>query len=67
MKVVGDGVKYIDKDRKGDFFFHIDVKIPKKLGKQEREHYEAIAKEKKIQVLNKKGVFQKMFHTDKKS
>ena len=61
MRVVGDGVKYIDRDKKGDLFFHIDIKIPKKLGKEERELYEQIAKEKKINVLNKKGVIENLF------
>lgn len=61
MRISGDGVKHIDRDAKGDLFLHLDIKIPKKLGKEERELYEQIAAEKKIQVLNKKGVLEKLF------
>jgi molecular chaperone DnaJ len=61
MKITGDGVKYIDRDKKGDLFFHIDIKIPKKLSKEERTHYEEIAKEKKLNVNSQKGVFEKLF------
>lgn len=61
MRINGDGVKHIDRDAKGDLFLHLDIKIPKKLSKEEREHYEQIAAEKKIQVLNKKGVLEKLF------
>ncbi|MDD2907987.1 MAG: J domain-containing protein [Candidatus Gracilibacteria bacterium] len=60
IKISGDGVKHIDSDRKGDLFIEIKIKIPKKLGKKERELYEEIAKEKKIDV-NKGGVFEKIF------
>lgn len=54
LKLSGDGVKHVERDTKGNLLIHIEVKIPKKLGKQERESYEQIAAEKKINVLNKK-------------
>jgi len=38
----------------------LNIKIPKKLSKKERECYEVIASEKKINV-NKSGVFEKIF------
>ncbi|MDD3144839.1 MAG: J domain-containing protein [Candidatus Gracilibacteria bacterium] len=60
IKISGDGVKHIDSERKGDLFIEIKIKIPKKLGKKERELYEEIAKDKKIDV-NKGGVFEKIF------
>ena len=60
IKIPWDGVKHIDSDEKWDLFVNISLKIPKKLGKTEREHYEEIAKEKKINV-NKAWVFEKIF------
>jgi hypothetical protein len=38
----------------------VNIKIPKKISKIERSHYEAIAAEKKLNV-NKGGVFEKIF------
>lgn len=61
LKLAWDGVKYIDRDAKGDLHITIHVKVPKKLGKKEREFYEKIASEKKLNVLNKKGVLEKLF------
>lgn len=61
MKISWDGVKYIDKDAKWDLFITLNVKIPKKLGKKEKELYLEIAKEKKINVNNEKGIFEKLF------
>lgn len=61
IKISGDGVKHIDRDAKGDLLIHIHIPVPKKLGKKERELLEEIAKEKKLNVNSKKGVFEKMF------
>lgn len=61
LKISGDGVKEVQRDHKGDLLLHIHIPIPKKLGKNERELYTEIAKEKKINVLNKKGVLEKLF------
>lgn len=60
IKLANDGVKHINSDDKWDLFITLLVKIPKKLTKKEREHYESIADEKKIDV-NKGGVFTKIF------
>ena len=60
IKISWDWVKHIDSDSKWDLFINISLKIPKKLSKKEREHYEEVAKEKKINV-NKAWVFQKIF------
>jgi molecular chaperone DnaJ len=60
LKISWDWVKHIDSEAKGDLFIDIDIKIPKKLSKKERELYELIAKEKKINV-NKSWVFEKLF------
>lgn len=62
ITLAGDGVKYIDRDQKGDLYIHIHIPIPKKLSKKERQLYEDIAKEKKINVLWKKGVLEKLFN-----
>ncbi|MDD3646494.1 MAG: DnaJ C-terminal domain-containing protein [Candidatus Gracilibacteria bacterium] len=61
IKISGDGVKYIDKDSKGDLYVTFKVKIPKKLGKKEKELYLEIAREKKMNVVNEKGIFEKIF------
>ncbi len=61
IKKTGDWVKYIDKDKKGDLLINIVIKIPKKLSAKEKELYLEIAKEKKVDVNNKKGIFEKMF------
>ncbi len=60
IKISWDWVKHIDSDKKWDLFINIEIKIPKKLTKKERELYENIAKEKKINV-NKWWVFEKLF------
>ncbi len=61
LKISGDGVKYIDRDAKGDLIIHLHIPIPKKLGKKERELYEELASEKKLNVNSKKWVFEKIF------
>jgi len=61
LKISADGVKYIDRDAKWDLLIHIHIPTPKKLSKTERELYENLAKEKKLNVNSKKGVFEKIF------
>jgi len=61
IKKSWDGVKYIDRDMKWDLLIHIEIKIPKKLGKKEDELYREVAKSRKIKVLNKKWVLGKIF------
>ena len=61
IKISGDGVKHIDRDQKWDLLIHIHISIPKKLWKKERELYEAVAQEKKLNVNSKKWVFEKIF------
>ncbi|RKW23187.1 molecular chaperone DnaJ [Candidatus Gracilibacteria bacterium] len=60
LKIHGDGVKYIDSDKKGDLLISISIKIPKKLSKKERGLFEEIAKERGVQV-NSAGFFEKIF------
>jgi len=61
IKISWDWVKHIDSERKWDLFIKISVKIPKKLSKKERELYEEVAKEKKLNVNNKKWIFESIF------
>jgi len=61
LEISGDWVKYIDNDRKWNLYITLNVKIPKKLGKKEKELYQEIAKEKKINVNNHKWIFEKIF------
>ncbi len=56
-----DWVKDVNYDTKWDLHIAIIIKIPKKLWKKERELYNEIAKEKKINVNNSKGFFESMF------
>lgn len=61
IKINWDGVKYIDKDKKWDLYINIIIKIPKKLSENERNLYEQIAKDNKLNVHNKKWIFEKLF------
>lgn len=60
LKISWDWVKHIDSDSKWDLLISLLIKIPKKLSKNEKELYEKIANEKKINV-NKSWVFEKLF------
>ncbi len=60
IKIKWDWVKNINSEEKWDLYIELSLKIPKKLSKTERELYEKIAKEKKINV-NKWWVFEKLF------
>ncbi len=61
LKFKWDWVKDVSYDEKGDLHINISIKVPKKLGKKERDLYGEIAKEKKINVNSKKGVFESLF------
>ena len=59
----GEGFPDISKRaaKKGDFVIRLILEIPKKLTKKEREHYEAIAREKGLPTYDSKGFFGKLF------
>lgn len=57
----GDGIRHVSKDARGDLFVTVEIRIPEKLGKRERELYEEIAKEKDIASADGKGFFGKIF------
>ena len=61
LEITWDWVKHIDSDRKGNLYITVNVKIPKKLSKKEKELYLEIAKEKKLNVNNHKWIFEKIF------
>jgi molecular chaperone DnaJ len=47
--------------RRGRLVIRLGLEIPKKLTKKEREYYEAIAQEKKLDTYDSKGFFEKFF------
>ncbi len=61
IKLSWDGVKHIDSEKKWDLYVELEMKVPKKLSQKERDLYEQIAKEKKLNVHNKKWIFEKIF------
>lgn len=61
LKISWDWVKDVQTEDKGDLFITINVKIPKKLWKIEKDLYLQIATEKKLNVNNKKWVFENLF------
>ena len=61
IKISWDWVKNINSDKKWDLYIKLFLKIPKKLSKFERERYEEIAREKKINVNDKKWIFWNLF------
>ena len=61
LKIIGDWVKDVNYDTKGDLAISISIKIPKKLSKKEKELYTEIAKERKLNVNNHKWIFEKIF------
>lgn len=60
IKLASDWVKHIDRDSKWDLFINIEIIIPKKLSSKEKDLYEQIAKERKLDVWWK-GIFDKLF------
>ncbi len=61
IKISSDGVKDVQRDAKWDLLIHVSIPVPKKISHKERELYAEIAKEKKLNVLNKKWVLEKLF------
>lgn len=61
IKKSWDWIKFINSDKKWDLYINIIINIPKKLKKSERDLYEQIAKERKINVHNNKWILNKLF------
>jgi molecular chaperone DnaJ len=60
LRFTGDGVPSLQRERRGDLFVEIAVKIPEKLSKKERELYAKIAEEAKIEPRSG-GILSKLF------
>lgn len=54
-------VTYLWQDKKWDLILTINISVPKRLAKEERELYEKIAKLKKLNIKNKKWFLDKIF------
>ncbi len=62
IKLSWDWVAYIqNKDKKWDLFINLNIIIPKNITDSQRECYEKIAKEKSLNVHNKKWLLEKLF------
>ncbi len=61
LEISWDWVKHIDSEGKWNLYITLNIKIPKKLSKKEKELYLDIAAEKKINVNNHKWIFEKIF------
>ncbi|HRI35745.1 MAG TPA: DnaJ C-terminal domain-containing protein [bacterium] len=60
LRFTGDGVASLSKSRRGDLFVEIAVRIPEKISKKERELYESLAAEAKIEHRSG-SLFSKIF------
>ena len=59
LKIKGEGVPaYGMEGRRGDEYVKVDIEIPTKLSKSERELLEKLALERKEKIQTKKGLFQ---------
>ncbi len=59
LKIKGEGMPVIGMEsRRGDEYVKVDIEVPTKLGKQERELLEKFAAERKEKVQAKRGIFQ---------
>jgi molecular chaperone DnaJ len=62
IRLSQDGVKHINRDEKWDLIITLDIHVPKKLSKKEKELYEKLALEKwKKSSSEEGGVFSKIF------
>lgn len=58
FKLTGYGFQKVgNESKKGDHYVEVQLEIPTKLSKTEKDHYEALAKEAGLNVKAKKGIF----------
>ena len=58
LKVEGAGIPFVrSPDRRGDLYVHVQIEVPSKLSKREKELLEELAKERHEKVKPKKGIF----------
>ena len=60
IKVRGAGMPRLRSDRRGDLLVHVNVEIPKKLSKRERELLEQFAAERGEEVAEARSPLQKI-------
>lgn len=60
VRFTGDGVPSLQRERRGDLFVEIAVRIPEKISKKERELYAKLAEEAKIEPRSG-GLLSKLF------
>jgi molecular chaperone DnaJ len=59
LKIKGEGMPVIGMEsRRGDEYVKVDIEVPTKLSKQEREMLEKFAAERKEKIQAKRGIFQ---------
>ncbi len=58
LKIEGAGIPFVrSQDRRGDLHVHVQIEVPSKLSKREKELLEELAKERGEKVKPKKGLF----------
>jgi molecular chaperone DnaJ len=58
LKIKGEGVPVLGMEgRRGDEYVKVDIEVPAKVSKQERELLEKLAAERKEKIQTKKGFF----------
>ncbi len=58
LKIEGAGIPFVrSTDRRGDLYVHVQIEVPSKLSKREKEILEELAKERGEKVKSKKSIF----------
>ncbi len=58
LKIEGAGIPFVrSPDRRGDLYVHVQIEVPTKLSKREKELLEELAKERGEKTKHKKGLF----------
>lgn len=62
IKLKGDGFPSLKRrDHRGDLYIILEIEIPKKLSKREKELYLEIAKERGFESEEEKGFLERLF------
>lgn len=58
LKIEGAGIPFIrSPERRGDLYVHVQIEVPSKVSKREKELLEELAKERGEKIKPKKGIF----------
>lgn len=58
LKIEGAGIPFVrSPDRRGDLYVHVQIEVPTKVSKREKELLEELAKERGEKTKSKKGIF----------